>query len=953
VRKQWVPLVVAAISGVIYAMPAASGPPPGTAAVSGPVPIYLDRSYPPAERAADLVSRLTLAEKAAQMNSSQAAAVPRLGIQAYGWWNEAAHGVAREGTLDNANPPTLVNTTSYPVDLSLGSTWDPALMYREATEISAEAREVVRDNTLDLNFYSPTVNLSRDPRWGRNDETFSEDPLLTAAMAAQFVAGMEGKAPDGRMLAGSGGYLKTSTTLKHYAANNSEFNRRTGSSDMDDRTLREYYTAQFRGAVRQAQPASIMSSYNEVNGVPAAADGYLIDRLARQTFGFAGFFTSDCDAIFEIQAGHHWQPPGAPAALDEIQRHAYANAAGEDLDCQRGFHDDFNYGNTIPTAVADGIVTPQGRYTENAVDISLLRLFTVRIRLGEFDGEAAVPWVAAARARVAAGSWTNSDANNAVTETPPRLALAREAADASIVLLKNAARPGTTPLLPLRVPASGPYRLAVIGSFANPASMYLGGYASAQGPAGVAKSVTGYAGIKAAVQAIDPAATVDFLPGTTPGNLAQVDPASVAAAAGYDAVLVYAGTDASTAREDVDRGTLALPGAQAELIRQVAAANPNTVGYLETTGEVDVTGFEPRLPALLWSSYNGQRKGEALADVLLGAANPSGHLPFTWYRDASQLPPLGDYAIRPTATTAGRTYMYFTGPVSYPFGHGLSYTRFRISALRLDGSQPDGGRADGSRTDGSGADGGRAGSGGADGSRPGGSGAGGSGAGGSRVDANGTVRASVEVTNTGPVTGAEVVQLYVSTPDAPAARQRPAKRLAGFVKVTLRPHQTRRVSFPVHVPDLAFFDEAQHRWRVDTGRYGIQVGTSSADIRARGTVTVAGRLRPVPAAVTAKPQLPGDAAAGIAARMRFPAGSRVLPQLALALTDDTLAGHLDNGVATPLPAGAVVRYRTDRPGVVSVDQGTIRTVGPGVATVTVTVEYRGATASTSFAVVVS
>jgi beta-glucosidase len=917
VRKQWVPLLVAAISGVIYGVPAASGPSAGTAVASPPALIYLDRSYPPAERAADLVSRLTLAEKAAQMNSSQAAAIPRLGIQAYGWWNEAAHGVAREGTLDNANPPTLVNTTSYPVDLSLGSTWDPALMYREATEISAEAREVVRDNTLDLNFYSPTVNLSRDPRWGRNDETFSEDPLLTAAIAAQFIDGMEGKAPDGRMLAGSGGYLKTSTTLKHYAANNSEFNRRTGSSDMDDRTLREYYTAQFRGAVRQAQPASIMSSYNEVNGVPAAADGYLIDRLARQTFGFAGFFTSDCDAIFEIQAGHHWQPPGAPAALDEIQRHAYANAAGEDLDCQRGFHDNFNYGNTIPTAVADGIVTPQGRYTENAVDISLLRLFTARIRLGEFDGESAVPWVAAARARVARGSWTNSDANNAVTETPQRLALAREAADASIVLLKNAPRPGAAPLLPLRVPAGGPYRLAVIGAFANPASMYLGGYSSAQGPAGVANSVTGYAGIKAAVQAINPAATVDFLPGTTPGNLAQVDPASVAAAAGYDAVLVYAGTDASTAREDIDRGTLALPGAQADLISQVAAANPNTVAYLETTGEVDVTGFEPRLPALLWSSYNGQRKGEALADVLLGAANPSGHLPFTWYRDASQLPPLGDYAIRPTATTAGRTYMYFAGPVSYPFGHGLSYTGFRISGLRLDGSQAGGSRADGSR-----------------------------------VDANGTVRASVDVTNTGPVAGAEVVQLYTSTPDAPAARQRPAKRLAGFTKVTLRPHQTRRVSFAVHVPDLAFFDDAQHRWQVDTGRYGIQVGTSSADIRARGTVTVTGRLRPVPAALTAKPQLPGDATAGIAARVRFPASSLVLPQLALALSDDTLSGHLDNGVATPLPRGALVRYRVDRPRVVSVDHGTIRTVGPGVATVTATVDYRGATASTSFVVAV-
>jgi beta-glucosidase len=728
-------------------------------------------------------------------------------------------------------------------------------------------------------------------------------------MAARFTDGMEGKDPTGRLLPAGGGYLKTSTTLKHYAANYSEFIRRTGSSDMDDRTLREYYTAQFRAAVRQSHPASIMSSYNEVNGVPAAASGYLMDTLARQTFGFTGFFTSDCDAIFEIQAGHHWQPPGYPHPLDAVERHAFANAAGEDLDCQRGFHDTFSYANTVPTAVGAGIVTPEGTYTENDVDVSLVRLFAARIALGEFDGESQVPWVAQARARLAPGTWTNSDANNAVTETPQRLAMARAAGDESIVLLKNepTTRKDGTPgrLLPLRVPAAGPYRVAVVGFYANPPSMYLGGYASAQGPAGVAKSVNGYAGIRSAVQAVNPAAVVDFLPGTT-GDLTQVDPASVAAAADYDAVIVYAGTDASTAREDVDRSTLALPGAQADLISQVAARNPNTVVYLETTGQVDVTGFEPHVAAMLWSSYNGQRKGEALADVLLGTANPSGHLPFTWYRDVGQLPPVGDYAIRPTATTAGRTYMYFTGPVSYPFGHGLSYTGFRYSRPHVDRR---------------------------------------------RLDANGTVAVSVDVTNTGRVAGADVVQLYVSTPDAPAALQRPARRLAGFQRVSLRPHQTQRVRFSVHIGDLAFFDEAAGRYEVDTGRYGIQVGGSSAAGGRQEFVRVSGALRPVPAVVTAKPQAPGDAAAGIAARVMFPAGSVVLPQVALALTDDTLYGHLGRGADRPLPAGSRVRYRSNRPQVVSVDRaGTVRAVAAGVATVTATVSYRGVEASTTFVV---
>jgi beta-glucosidase len=823
--------------------------------------------------------------------------------------------VAREGTLDKANPPTLINTTSYPVDLSMGSTWNPALMHREASMISDEAREVVRNNDLDLNFYSPTVNLARDPRWGRNDETFSEDPLLTAAIAGQFVNGMEGKDGSGRPLPAARGYRKVSTTLKHYAANNSEFNRRTGSSDMDDRTLREYYTAQFRGLVRQSDPASIMSSYNRVNGVPAAADVYLMDTLARETFGFNGFFTSDCDAIFEIQAGHHWQPPGYPHPLDSVERHAFANAAGEDLDCQRGFHDDFNYGNTLPTAVTQGIATQTDTYNENDMDVSLVRLFTARIKLGEFDEQDRVPWVARARARVAPGTWTNSDANNAITETPERLAMARQAGDQSIVLLKNdpiAKGDGTTGrLLPLRVPSSGPYKVAVIGAYANPAAMFLGGYSSNQGPAGVAKEVNGYQGIKATVQAIDPDATVDFLPGVTGPGLGTVDQASVDAAADYDAVIVYAGTDATTAREDVDRTSLALPGAQADMINQVAAKNPDTVVYMETVGQVDVTSFEPHVAALLWSSYNGQRKGESLADVLLGTYNPSGHLPFSWYADLSQIPAIGDYGIRPSGSSLGRTYMYFKGRVSYPFGYGLSYGTFRYSRLEVNDKH---------------------------------------------VGAGGTLQVSANVTNTGAVAGDTVAQLYVTTPDAPAALERPIKRLRGFEKISLAPHQTKRVRFTVKVPDLAFFDQDQGRYVVDPGTYGIQVGASSAaaDIERQTTVTVGGAPRPAPAVVTAKPVAAGDAAKGIADRVIFPRGSVVDPQLTVGMSDDTMFGYITKGAGRPLPPGMTVRYRSNRPGVVSVDRaGVLRTAAaPGVATVTATVTYRGAGASSQFVVYV-
>jgi beta-glucosidase len=896
-------------TGAALCCAVATGIPAASAQETKPTtPIYLDPHYSPPERAADLVGRLTLAEKAQQMNSSQAPAIPRLGVAAWGWWNEAAHGVARLQTNTNANPPILKNTTSYPVDLSLGSTWNPGLVHKEAAAIGDEAREVAPNNTQDLDFYSPTVNVARDPRWGRNDETWSEDPTLTAAVAAQYVNGLQGQDANGRLPQSADGYVKALATLKHFAANNSEYNRRTGSSDMDERTLREYYTAQFRDIIAQSRPGSIMSSYNRVNGVPAAASVHLIDTLARQTFGFGGYFTSDCDAVYEIQAGHHWQPPGAPAPLDQYGRTAYANAAGEDLDCNQGYHDAYNYGNTVPDAIARHITTQTDVYNEGDVDVSVVRLFTARIQTGEFDRQDTVPWVRAARARLAPGTWTNSDANNAVTETPDRLALAQQVAEQSLVLLKNAAAPGAkNALLPLKVPSSGAYRVAVIGAYANPSSLYLGGYSSDQGSPGVAKEVNAYQGVKTAVQRINPSAAVDYYPGVTGTGLNTVDPASVAAAKDYDVVLVVAGTDAKTANEDSDRSSLALPGAQSSLISQVAAANPRTVVYLETMGQVDLGDFQSQVPALLWSSYNGQRQGSALASVLLGQTDPSGRLPFSWYRDVNQLPALGDYGIRPTATSRGRTYMYFTGDVTYPFGYGLSYTRFSYSHLRVERS----------------------------------------------ADANGTLHVTADVTNHGSATGSTVPQLYVSTPSAPAAAQRPLKRLEAFEKVTVGPHRTTRVGLTVPVSKLAFFDNASNRYVVDPGVYEVRLGTSSADadVAARASVRIGGTLRPTPSVVTAKPTQAGDAAQGVVQRVTFAKGTTVDPQLTVSMRDESIYGYVTKGASVPLPAGLAVGYRSDRPQVVRVDGGrTIRTVGSGVATVTATVHYNGGTASTSFVV---
>jgi beta-glucosidase len=902
---------VAAVAGGTLASVGPSAAPTSAPRKTNSVPIYLNPAYPPAERAADLVSRMTTAEKAEEMDSSEAPAIPSLGVAAWGWWNEANHGVSYLTLTPSGNAKQLYNTTTYPADLALGSTWNPSLIHQEALQIGAEAREVTPNNTENLDFYAPTVNLSRDPRWGRNDETWSEDPTLTADLAGQYVDGLQGENSNGELPASAHGYYQALATLKHYAANNTEDSRLTGSSNMDQATLRQYYTKQFADIIAQSHPASIMSAYNEVNGIPSPANVQLNQDLARETYGFGGYFTSDCDAIYVMQAFHSWIPPNSTVPVNQYTRSAYANSAGEDLECNAGYQDSNNYGNTIPTALTQNIRTLTDTYNIGDVDTSLVRLFTARIETGEFDAESQVPWVAKARAALGGVPWTNNP-DSAITETPQRLRLAQNTADQSIVLLKNSApASGGNPLLPLKIPSTGPYKLAVMGYFAHPQSLYLGGYASIQTGPGAANNVDAYDGIKAAVQKINPDAQVDFYPGVTGGTtaatLTTVDAASVAAAKNYNAVVVVIGTDSSTGSEGNDRTSLAAPGAQASMISQIEAANPNTIVYMETMGDVDTSSFLSATPALLWSSYNGQRQGAALADVLLGTADPSGHLPFTWYADQNQLPPITDYTLQPTATTDGRTYMYFTGSVTWPFGYGLSYTDFRYSHLRVNRGN---------------------------------------------VNANGRVTVSADVTNTGNVAGATVAQLYAATPGAPASMQLPDKRLESFRKVELAPGQTKHITFTVSAPELSFFSDAANKYVAYDGQYALQLGSSSSDIAQQALITVRGALDPVPSVVTVQAVTPGDAAQGVVQRVFFTAGATIAPEITVSLSDQSLVGYVTKGESTPLPPGMTVRYSTDHPDVVSVSHGgtVLTAVGTGPATITATVRYHGATATGSVVV---
>lgn len=860
-------------------------------------PVYLNTDYSFAERAAALTAELTPNERVSQMISSQAAAIPRLRIPAYGWWNEALHGAAREGVQDNANPDILINTTSYPASLSLGSTWNPDLMYREASMIGNEMREVVRSNKLDLNLYSPTVNLGRDPRWGRNDETFSEDPLLTAAMGAAFVNGIEGKNRDGQPIKGSGGYLKTAATIKHFAGNNSEYNRLDGSSNISEAELRDYYTAQFHRIIDRAQPSSIMSSYNEINGTPAAADVKLMDTLARKTYGFQGFFTSDCDAVYEIQAGHQWTPDGYDHPLDKIERAAFASAAGEDLECQQGYHDDYNYTNSLLPAIDKSVETSMDTYNENDIDVSVARLMRVRMALGEFDPENDVPWIGQARDALNGKTWVNSDANNAITETPDRLAMARQVATQSIVLLKNGADTNSgDSMLPLKIPESGAYSLAVIGPFANPDDPFLGGYSSIQKSAGQANEVNGCQGLRRAIKAVNNNATVDCYPGVTGDDFDTVDADSAQAASTHDAVVLYVGTSDQTAGEAADRQSLKLPGAQAELIDQVASANPNSVVYIESIGPVDVSGFRNEVPALLWSSYNGMRKGQALADVLLGDVNPSGHLPFTWYRDDSQLPPIGDYTLTAHDSEPGRTYQYFDGEPSFVFGYGLSYTSFeysRVSARQIDN------------------------------------------------DGVPTVRVTGTVKNTGDRDGADVVQIYAVDPGA-GTDDTPKQRLVGFQRIDVSAGDSSDVTFDFPVQRLARYSADDDREMVATGTYTLRFASSSSnDAKSQQQTTLAITQTPDPrlAHVTVQLQAANDADNDVSRRLIFQPDSLVAPKITLAMSDQSLYGYIRRGQSKPLPDGASVTYSSNRGGVLSTDGKTVRAVGSGVATLTTTVKY--------------
>ena len=371
---------------------------------------YQDESLTPAERAADMVSRMTLEEKIDQVGH-RTAAIARLGLPGYNYWNEAIHGVARSGLA-----------TSFPVSKALSSTWDLPLIYDVATAISDECRIYNNDNNKGLIYWCPTINMSRDPRWGRDEENYGEDPYLTGRIAVEFIKGMQGDDPK---------HYKTIATAKHFAANNYEKGRHSTSSDVDDRNLREYYLPAFEMAVKDANVRSVMSAYNAVNGVPCGASHELLIDILRDEWGFDGFVTSDCGAVEDVFNKHHYVAGGAEAS-------AVSMVNGEDLNC----------GDTFQLFCKEAI--EKGLMTEADLDRALTRVLAARFSVGEFDAKGNVSWTSVPSSRL------NCDEHKE---------LALKAAREAIVLLKN--KDNFLPLDPSKT-------VAVIGPQGN--TITLGGY---------------------------------------------------------------------------------------------------------------------------------------------------------------------------------------------------------------------------------------------------------------------------------------------------------------------------------------------------------------------------------------------------------------------------------------------------------------------------------------------
>jgi beta-glucosidase len=848
--------------------------------------VYLDPSKPVDTRVDDLIGRMTLEEKASQL-VNQARAIPRLQLPAYDWWSEALHGVANAGTA-----------TVFPEPIGLAATFDDPLIHDMAVVISTEARakhnQAIRAGRRDimegLDFWSPNINIFRDPRWGRGQETYGEDPFLTGRMGVAFVTGMQGDDPK---------YFRVVSTPKHFAVHSGpEPSRHSIDVQVSKHDEEDTYLPAFRAAITEGKAESIMCAYNRINGEPGCANTFLLVDQLRKAWGFKGYVVSDCDAVVDIFEGHHFtksQPEAAAIALKK----GMDNECADFFTVAKDSHDYMPYVDAVK----------QGLLTEADLDVSLRRLFTARMKLGMFDPPEKVPYAQTPESEI---------------DSAPHRKLALKMANESMVLLKN---DGVLPF------AAGVKKILVVGPLAESAQVLHGNYSGTASravtalegirqqfpaaqvtyvagtnflrqettiPTSALSTDDGKPGLKSeyfagdftgAPQVVrtdavvdlqlfhpdahaitrpqgmkdfsarwtgfltppesgsyqvglvgsmnrmwldgklivddavlhDPnsqaatvsltkghryAVKVEFLRGGFGTKLVwlpvSADPSFEAASAARqaDVVVAVVGITSKLEGEEMkvdvpgfkggDRTSLNLPAEEEALLGALKGAGKPLVVVLMNGSALAVNWANDHANAILEAWYSGEEGGTAIAQTLAGVNNPGGRLPVTFYKGVEQLPPFEEYAMK------NRTYRYFTGEPLYPFGYGLTYSKFEYSNLKLSSSE---------------------------------------------LDAGNPLAVDVDVKNASQRAGDEVVELYVTFPQLPGA---PLRALRGFTRVHLDAGELRQVKLVLQPRDLSYVNEAGDRL-VATGDYvitagGGQPGTSAAQAEARLSIRGAQKL---------------------------------------------------------------------------------------------------------------
>lgn len=598
-------------------------------------PVYLDESKSFEERAKDLVSRMTLEEKVSQMLFNSPA-IPRLGIPSYNWWNEALHGVARAGTA-----------TVFPQAIGMAATFDEDLLKRVGEVISDEARAKHHEYSRKgdrgiykgLTFWSPNVNIFRDPRWGRGHETYGEDPYLTSRLAVAFIRGLQGNHPK---------YLKVAACAKHFAVHSGpEAERHSFNAEVSPKDLRETYLPAFEACVKEANVESVMGAYNRVNGEPCCGSKTLLVDILRGEWKFRGHVVSDCWAVQDFHL-HHKVTATAPESA------ALAVKNGCDLNCGSTF------GNLL-------IALKEGLITEEDIDRSVTRLMITRMKLGMFDKEEHVPY---------------AKIPYEVNDCKEHRELAREVAIRSMTLLKN---DGILPLDLKKIKS-----VAVIGPNADSRKALMGNYyGTASQYVTVLEGIRNFCGddIRVFYSVGSPLADrysegLSRMLGEGPDRLSE----AVSCAEKADVTILCLGLDETLEGEEGDQGNqyfsgdkedLSLPKCQTELLEAVLSTGKPVVVVVLAGSALDLRLADEKANAVLQAWYPGEEGGNAVASVLFGKSNPGGKLPVTFYRSTDDLPDFRDYSMK------GRTYRYIESEPLYPFGYGLSYTTYEYSDLTL------------------------------------------------------------------------------------------------------------------------------------------------------------------------------------------------------------------------------------------------------------------------------